>query len=246
MIATLTAAFGDWRPAAMPLAEVAPAVPQEGRRVLLVDKPGATQTYFWLGNVGVALDYDNRAALDIANTVFGGRFTSMLNTALRVESGLTYGAQSQLSRASQPGSIAMTSFTPTESSFEAMDMALAVLGRLHESGVDAGMLDSARNYILGQFPTALETAAQLGRQLAALEAFDLGVAYINGYGQTLMAADTETVAAVIDAVFPVSENLVFVLLGDAEAIRERVAEYGPVTEIPITAPYFRSPAAADE
>jgi len=246
MIATLTAAFGDWRPAANPLTEVAPAAPQEGRRVLLVDKPGATQTYFWLGNVGVALDYENRAELDIANTVFGGRFTSMLNTELRVKSGLTYGAQSQLSRASQPGSIAMTSFTPTESSFEAIDMALAVLGRLHEGGVDAEMLDSARNYILGQFPTALETAAQLGRQLAALEAFDLGVAYINGYGQALLSADTKAVAAVIDAVYPEPDNLVFVLLGDAEAIRERAGEYGPVTEIQITEPYFRPRAGDDE
>ena len=246
MISKLTAAFGDWRPAANPLTEVAPVAPQDGRRVLLVDKPGATQTYFWLGNVGVALDYDNRAELDIANTVFGGRFTSMLNTELRVKSGLTYGAQSQLSRASQPGSIAMTSFTPTESSFEAIDMALAVLGRLHEGGVDAEMLDSARNYILGQFPTALETAAQLGRQLAALEAFDLGVAYINGYGQALLSADTEAVAAVIDAVYPEPDNLVFVLLGDAEAIRERAGEYGPVTEIQLTEPYFRPQAGDDE
>jgi len=246
MIATLTAAFGDWRPAATPLAEVAPAAPQQGRRVLLVDKPGATQTYFWLGNVGVALDYEHRAALDIANTVFGGRFTSMLNTELRVESGLTYGAQSQLSRASQPGSVAITSFTPTESTFEAIDMALAVLVRLHQGGVNAEMLDSARNYILGQFPTRLETAAQLGRQLAALEAFDLGVAYINDYGQALMAADTEAVAAVIDAVYPEPDNLVVVLLGDGEAIRERAGEYGPVTEIQITAPYFRPPADDDE
>ena len=246
MIAKLTAAFGDWRPAANPLAEVAPAAPQEGRRVLLIDKPGATQTYFWLGNVGVALDYENRAALDIANTVFGGRFTSMLNTELRIESGLTYGAQSQLSRASQPGSVAITSFTPTESSFEAIDMALAVLGRLHEGGVDAEMLDSARNYILGQFPTALETAAQLGRQLAALEAFDLGVAYINDYGQALVSADTEAVAAVIDTVFPEPGNLVLVLLGDAEAIRERAGDYGPVTEIQITEPYFGPRTAADE
>lgn len=246
MIATLTAAFGDWRPAAAPMRKVVPAAPQEGRRVLLVDKPGATQTYFWLGNVGVALDYDNRAALDIANTVFGGRFTSMLNTELRIESGLTYGAQSQLSRASQPGSIAVTSFTPTETTFEAIDMALAVLGRLHEGGVDTDMLVSARNYILGQFPTALETAAQLGRQLATLEAFDLGVAYVNDYGQALVSADTETVAAVIDAVYPRPDNLVFVLLGDAEAIRERAGEYGPVTEIQVTEPHFRPPAIDGE
>lgn len=246
MIGKLTAAFGDWRPAAAALPEVAPAAVQDGRRVLLVDKPGATQTYFWLGNVGVALDYENRAALDIANTLFGGRYTSMLNTELRMKSGLTYGARSQLTRASQPGSIAITSFTPTETTFTAIDMALDVLGRLHGTAVDDDALDSARNYLLGQFPTELETAAQLGSQLAALEAFGLGASYVNDYGEALSAADTAAVAAVIDAVYPVAENLVFVLLGDAEAIREQAAAYGPLTEMPITVPHFRPQPAAGE
>ena len=108
------------------------------------------------------------------------------------------------------------------------------------------MLGSARNYILGQFPTALETAAQLGRQLAALEAFGLGVAYVNDYGQALMSADTAAVAAVIDTVYPVADNLVIVLLGDAEAIREQAARYGPVTEMPITEPHFRPQSGDDE
>ncbi len=246
MTARLSDAFGNWRPAGAALPDVAAAGQQAGRRVLLIDKPGATQTYFWLGNVGVARDYENRAALDIANTVFGGRFTSMLNTELRLKSGLTYGARSVLSRASQPGSIAISSYTPTESTVEAIDMALGVLGRLHEGGVDETMLVSARNYILGQFPTALETAAQVGSQLAALDAFGLDVSYINDYGAALMSADTEIVAAVIAAVFPAADDLVFVLLGDAELIRDQVSRYGPVIEMPIAEPHFRPQAPAAE
>jgi zinc protease len=246
MVAKLTAAFGDWRPAAAPLPEVSRPVPQSGRRVLLIDKPGATQTYFWLGNVGVERDYGKRAALDIANTVFGGRYTSMLNTELRMKSGLTYGAQSQLNRAAQPGSVAILSYTPTERTFEAIDMALDVLARLHATGVDKEALASAQNYILGQFPTALETAAQLGRQLAALEAFGLDVAYINAYGQALAATDVASVADVIEAVYPLPDDLVFVLLGDAETIRDGAAAYGPLVEMPITAPRFRLPAEAAE
>jgi len=249
MIAKLAAAFGHWRPAATSLPDVSTMLgPQTGRRVLLVDKPGATQTYFWIGNVGVSRDHlplRDRAALDIANTVFGGRFTSMLNTALRVESGLTSGAASQLSMAAKSGSIAVVSFTPTESTLEAIDMALDVLARLHATGVDEKMLASARNYILGQFPTMLETAAQLGRQLAELEAFGLDVSSVNDYGPALIAADSTTVARVIE-VFPVPDDLVFVLLGDAAVIRELVGEYGPVSEMSITEPRFRLPDGGDE
>lgn len=246
MSTRLTEAFGDWRPAADPVPEVTAADPDTGRRLVLIDKPGATQTYFWLGNMGVARDYEHRAALDIANTLFGGRFTSMLNTELRVNSGLTYGAVSRLYRASKPGSIAIMSYTPTETTVEAIDMALGVLDRLHRDGVDKEMLASARNFILGQFPTALETAAQLGNQLAVLETFGLDVTYINDYDEALMSAETGLVTTVIDSVYPTSDNLVFVLLGDAELIREQVGKYGPVTEMPITAPQFRPQPPAEE
>ena len=66
----------------------------KGKRLLLVDKPDATQTYFAIGNVGIAATDPDRVAIRVVNTIFGSRFTSMLNEALRVESGLTYGANS--------------------------------------------------------------------------------------------------------------------------------------------------------
>ena len=235
---TLEAAFGDWRPAAGQLVDIAVSEPQTGRRVLLVDKPGATQTYFWIANIGVARDFEQRAALNLANTAFGGRFTSMLNDALRVRSGLTYGARSQLQRPSTPGSLAMTSFTQTDATVEAIDMALGVLGQLRDGGIDEDTVASARNYMLGQFPVRLETAAQIGAQLAALEAYGLDVSYINNYGADIMALDVDAVAAVVAAVYPSAEDLVFVLIGDAELIRESVNRYGPVTEIAITEPRF--------
>jgi zinc protease len=66
-----------------------------GPRVLLVDKPDATQTYFVIARPGVRRSTPDRAALTLVNTLVGGRFTSMLNEELRVNSGLTYGARSQ-------------------------------------------------------------------------------------------------------------------------------------------------------
>ncbi len=58
----LESAFGSLGrgTAAVPVATRAPTV--EGRRVLLVDKPGATQTYFWLGNVGASRTDPERTA----------------------------------------------------------------------------------------------------------------------------------------------------------------------------------------
>jgi predicted Zn-dependent peptidase len=206
--------------------------------VLLIDKPDATQTYFYIGNVGVARGFEQREALDLVNTVFGGRFTSMLNTKLRVESGLTYGAGSRLVRYTQPGSLAITSFTQTETTVAAIDLALETLERLRQDGLSEDQLTSAQAYVLGQFPPRLETGPALAGRLADMRFHGLGREDVDGYAVRIGAVDTDTARAVIDSVYPRREALVHVLIGDAAAIRDDVAKYGPVTEMRITDPRF--------
>jgi len=234
----LSLAFGSWRPAAAALPDIEALERLPGRRVLLIDKPGATQTYFRIGNIGVARGFAGRAELDLANTVFGGRFTSMLMTELRTKSGLSYSASSRLSRPSKPGSVFISSFTETSTSVEALDVALGVLGQLRDTGLSDDMITSARNYVMGQFPPRLETASQLAGQLAQLEIYGLGASYINDYGNELGAATAESIATVINEVYPPADDLVFVILGDAALIRDQLEQYGPITELSISAPHF--------
>jgi len=239
MINTLTEAFVDWRPATEALPDVEAPAPQVGRRVLLVDKPGATQSYFWIGNVGVSVHYPQRAELNIANTLFGGRFTSMLVDEMRTKAGLTYGVRSSLLRPSQPGSFAIVSYTKTDTTVVAIDLAIELLARLRNDGFDDELITSGKNYILGQFPPRLETAEQLANQFAALQAAGLDESFINDYGAAVAGAAGEDIRAVIAEVYPQVDNLVFVIIGDAEQLRDAVAKYGPVTEMPITDPRFR-------
>jgi predicted Zn-dependent peptidase len=206
--------------------------------VLLVDKPGAAQSYFWLGNVGVDINYEQRAELDIANTLFGGRFTSLLVDELRTKAGLTYGASSSLLRPTLPGSVAIVSYTKTESTIEAIDLAISLLDKIHAEGFSDELILSGKNYILGQFAPRLETAAQLAEQFARLDALGLDESYINAYGDAIAAADGEAIRSVIGDVFPAIDDLVIVVLGDAELIREDVAKYGTITEMAISEPRF--------
>lgn len=235
----LTAAFAGWRPASAPLPVIAAAPRQSGTRVLLIDKPGATQSYFRMSSIGVARDYPQHADLELVNTLFGGRFTSMLNNALRVESGLTYGARSSITRMALPGAVSILSYTRTDTTIEAMDMALGILGQLRDGALDDAAIQSGKNYVLGQFPTGFETAAQLADEFAMLEKYGLGTDHVNAFGDKVMAATPESLATVINEVYPAAEDLVFVILGDAEQIREQVAKYGPVTELAISEPRFR-------
>jgi len=102
----------------------------------------------------------------VANTAFGGTFASLLNTALRVESGLTYGASCIVQQQAAGGSIGIASYTKTESTEKAIDLALETLRAFRAAGLGGARIARARNYINGQFPTELETAAQLAGRLA--------------------------------------------------------------------------------
>jgi len=241
--AAVRRAFGGVGAARAPLAALPAPVPVRGRRVLLVDSPGASQTYFWIGNVGVSRRYPARAALDVVNTLYGGRFTSILNTELRIKSGLSYGARSTFVRGSVPGEFAITSFTQAENTARALDLALDTLASLKRQGVPADLLQSARSYVLGQFPLRLETAANWAGQLADLEFYGLDRRYIEDYGPAVAAVTAGDTTRVIAEALPATDDLVIVLVGDAAQIRAEARKYGALVELPIAAPDFAPPPA---
>ena len=204
-----------------------------------MDAPESVQSYFWAGNIAVAKSDPRRAALDVTNTLFGGRFTSMLNSELRIRTGLSYSASSRFDKLQQPGHWALSSFTQTDTTIQALDLALATLDKLHESGLDQAMLESGKSYVQGQYPLALETSGQWASQLATLEFYGLDRRYIDDYSAALAGVTGADAKTVIGEVFPSSASLAIVVVGNASAIREGLRKYGPVTEMKLADPTFR-------
>jgi predicted Zn-dependent peptidase len=231
--------LGRFRRAAAPLPVLAEPARPRARRVLLVDSPGSQQTYFWIGAVGVAKHYPRRAALDLVNTVFGGSFTSLLNTELRVKSGMTYGAGSTFVRGTVAAEFAIRSFVHAERTGEAIQCALATLARLKREGISAAMLEAARAYVLGQYPLSLETAADWAAALGELEAYGLPREYIEQYGPELAHVTLADARRVIGEAFPDPARLAIVAIGDAARIRSQLAPLGGVQELPLARAAFR-------
>ena len=243
LAARLESALGDWARAASPVPVAPPTVPSRGRRVLLVDKPDATQTYFWVGNTGLSRTDPQLVDARVANTVLGGRFTSLLNQALRIDSGLSYGAGSLLRTSLQAGPFAVSSYTKTESTAEALALTLKVLDHYREQGVDATLLASAQEYMLGQFPPTLETGLELASKFSELAFYGLDARDVDDFAARVAHADPPHVLAAIQRVVPDSKDLTLVLIGKAADIREVARQYGPVTEMRLSDPFFTPPAA---
>ena len=220
----LEAALGAWQGKAAAPVEIPAATTVKGTRLLLVDKPDATQTYFAIGNVGTVVTDPDRVVIRVVNTVFGGRFTSLLNEALRVESGYSYGAESEFDSRKQPGAFLIASFTKNETTVPAIDLALKVLSDFRKNGVTPQQLDSAKSYIKGQFPPTLETSSQLARRIALSEFYGLGDDEVNDLAARVDAVTAEIAKRVIDKHYPES-NLVFVLIGRASEIGPQLKKY---------------------
>jgi zinc protease len=252
----IVAAVGDFDPAEMK-AKLAKAFGQappgtayqwlkdappksSGARLLLVDKPDATQTYFNIGNPGITRTSQDRIAVWLVNTLFGGRFTSMLNDALRVNAGLTYGASSRVDEDRLTGSITMSSYTRTDATVRAIDIALDMLRTLREKGISAEQLASVKAYVKGGYPTRrLETAQQLAGVLGEMELFGLDRSDTDDLFARIDAVTLEQANAAVKAHFG-SGDLVFTLVGNAAKIREGVRKYAPkMIEMPITTPGFQ-------
>jgi zinc protease len=238
----VTKLFGRWREAAAPAPQLTPAARWSGRRVLLIDSPGSVQTHFWAANVGVDRRYRQRAALDLVNTLYGGRFTSIINTELRINSGLSYGARSGFTRGTVPGEFAIQSYAETANTDKALDLTLRTLERLKRDGVTGDMLESARAYVLGQYPLNFETASDWAGALGDIELYGLGAEYIDHYGPALRNVTLPDARSVIDEAFPSSDSLAIVLVGDAGKIRQQVESYGPITDMMLTQPSFEPEA----
>jgi predicted Zn-dependent peptidase len=224
MRAKIEQVLGGWaaKPSLLP-AVIAPTF-VKGKKLLLIDKPDSTQTFFVFGNIGTAENDPDRVAIRVVNTIFGGRFTSDLNEALRVESGLTYGAEAFFDSRKEPGAFAIYSFTKNDSTVQAIDLALQVLAKLHKDGVTAAQLTSAKAYLKGQFPPSIETSEQLAKRIAASEFYGLGDDEINQLEARIDAVTPEIAKQVIAKHFP-EDNLVFMLIGKASEIGPGVKKY---------------------
>src|SRR5215475_4928677 len=216
--------FGAWPAKPAPTVNIPAPTAAKGKRLLLVDKVDATQTYFAIGNVGVSVTDPDRVAIRVVNTAFGGTFASILNTALRIDSGYTYGANSFFQNQKVAGPFGIYSFTKNETTVPAIDLALKVLDDLHKNGLTAVQLDTAKKYIKGQFPPRIETSGQLAARIATNEFYGLDDNEINQLETRIDAVTLDSAKQIIEKHFP-KENLVLVLIGKASEIAPAVKKY---------------------
>jgi zinc protease len=227
MLSQLSARFGGWKRESAKRQDLPAPHRVPGRKVIVVDKPDATQAQICLGNIGIDIRHPDNFPVDVANGVFGNGFTSRLVDELRVKRSLTYSAGSSFGANLYGGTYSISTFTKNETIGETVDVVLEELKKFREHGGTRDEVRKAQNYLAGNFARGLQTPEALAASLTDIEVYGLPADYLETYIEKLKSVTPADVRRVAQQYF-LLEDLVLVFVAPLNKAENAVRGYGPV------------------
>lgn len=193
----------------------------------LVHRPGAVQSQLRLSAPALRRDEERYAALQLANLVLGGYFSSRLVENLREDKGYTYHASSGLEFVPGGAVLYVETDTATDATAPALLETRYELGRLTAVPPTAEEVDAARRYAIGSLLISLDSQGGLASTLSTLDADGLDIEWLRDRPARLHAVTQEEVAeAALDFFAPA--RFTGVVVGDADVLGARLRALGGV------------------
>jgi predicted Zn-dependent peptidase len=200
-----------------------PALPAPpGGPLLVVDRPGSVQSSLRMGGAALTRAHERYPALQLANLIFGGYFSSRWTENIREDKGYTYGPHSRIDHHVLGSSLMFDVEVATEVTAPAVLETRYELGRIASLPVTAEEVESVRQYAIGTLALSTATQAGLASTLSALAAVGLGLDWVLEHPARLAAVGVDEVSAAA-AEFFAPARLTSVIVGDAGTISAPLA-----------------------
>lgn len=222
------AALDGWR-AEGEHRELPPLPRIEPGPTLLVHRPGSVQSSIRMGGAALRRDDPAYPALELANLVFGGCFSSRLVENIREHKGYTYSPRSWLDHGVAGSTVVLDADVATEVTAPALLEIAYELGRIATLPVTQSELDDVRQYAIGTLARSSATQAGLASTLSTLAGVGLSVDWLREHPARLARVTVEDVAEVAQRILAPS-RMVTVVLGDTDAVEPSLAALGPVEQ----------------
>jgi zinc protease len=209
--------------------ELPPLPRLTGGDMALVNRPGAVQSQLRLSAQAVPRTDPRYPAVQLANLVFGGFFSSRLVENIREQKGYTYSARSYLEFTPTGATVLVDADTASEVTAAALLETRYELGRLGLVPPTESEVDSARRYATGSLLTATSSQTGLAATLAGLAQVGLSPEWLREHPDRLAAVTLEQVAeAALDVFAP--SAFTGVVVGDAERLAPQLRALGGVRQ----------------
>jgi zinc protease len=225
--------FADWPAAELPTRPQITPKSFDASRIYLIDRPTAVQSEIRIGHIGIARSTEDYFALSVMNALLGGVFNSRINLNLREKHGYTYGARSMFAFRRQAGPFVVSAPVRNEVTRESVTEVLAELRRIRTGDVETQELEDTKNYLMGSFPSTVQTAADIAGRLVDMELYDLPTNYFDRYRENIGAISKHDVEHVAEKYID-PDKVIIVIVGNASQIREPLGTLGmPIHELDI-------------
>ncbi|WP_309116302.1 pitrilysin family protein [Saccharothrix sp.] len=226
-VRAVEAALGSWVGEGSAVS-LRPLPPVQGGDVLFVPRAGAVQSQIRLAGRGLVRTDPRYPALQIANLVYGGFFSSRLVENIREDKGYTYSARSHPEFTPGGATLLVDADTASEVTAAALLETRYELGRLALVPPTESEVDTARRYAIGSLLTATSSQGGLASFLVNLAGLGLGIEWFTGHPDRLAEVTVEQVAEVALEFFAPTA-FTGVLVGDAELLAPQLRSLGGVT-----------------
>ncbi|TDD08547.1 insulinase family protein [Saccharopolyspora terrae] len=207
-----------------------PALPLvTGGDVRLVHRPGAVQSQLRFSAQALARTDERYPALQIANLVFGGYFSSRLVENIREDKGYTYGAHSSFEFTKGNGTLLVDADTASEVTAAALLETRYELARMALVPPSESEVESARQYAIGGLLTSTASQSGLASTLSALAAAGLDQNWLTAHAERLRDVTVEQVAEAAKLFSP--SSFTGIVVGDADKLADELRLLGGV-ELP--------------
>jgi zinc protease len=243
-LAEVEAAFGDWRGNVPAIDRLTAPTVSDRPTVLLVDWPDAPQATLRVAGAGVPRSDSRWPALFVANFAVGGTFSSRINTVLREQKGVTYGASSSLDTARGAGLMTVSTAVRTDATAEAVADIVTILREAGAGGLTDDEVATGVRAATESAPLGFERADAVAARVELLLAQGLPLDHVDANLANIRAVTREAADAAYRGVVSPDE-LTFVVVADAAAVEQRLREWG-YADVVRTEPPGSSAAADDE
>jgi len=168
-----------------------------GRKLIFVDKPERTQVQMVVGGLGTHPWDDDHIALLVANTAFGGTFTSRLMQEIRVKRGLSYGTSSRLGVERQRESFMIWAAPKASDGALCLSLMLDLLHSVREEGITGDELSFVKKYLIRSHAFEVDTARKRAHRKLDAALFDLPEGYYERQNERIEAVTLDQANAAI-------------------------------------------------
>ncbi|MEW4448641.1 pitrilysin family protein [Qipengyuania sp. JC766] len=229
----LEANFGDWQaPASPPPTKNYDAqIPEQTNRIVLVDRPQSPQSIILAGRVLDFRGTDDLITLGAANEVFGGSFLSRINMNLRETKGWSYGVRSLVQQPLDRTSFLIYAPVQADRTGDSIvELRKDLASYTDGQGVTEEELVRLINGNVRQLPGSFETSRDVLGGISNIVQYGRPDDYYETLADKYSALTADEIDAAALASFT-GDDLVFVVVGDADEVRPQLDALGLPVEV---------------